>query len=166
MSCFSLCRVACADVLARWLLQPTPASARVPSALPLARRVSNVTHERANARRRHAHQSVVLGVNNTIPHSLHHVHARTHAKSTQSRSQLFSMKNGMAHACIEASSGSPPDVAPRRLRAPPAAPWLRTSRSRLHLSGLRRRRRARQGSPRAPLGRVTLRGGYNLSRLQ
>ena len=34
------------------------------------------------------------------------------------------------------------------------------------LSGLRRRRRARQGSPRAPLGRVTLRGGYNLSRLQ
>ena len=41
------------------------------------------------------------------------------------------MKNGTAHACIEASSGSPPDVAPRRLRAPPAAPWLHTPRSRL-----------------------------------
>ena len=39
-------------------------------------------------------------------------------------------------------------------------------RSEKDLSGLRRRRRARQGSPRAPLGRVTLRGGYNLSRLQ
>ena len=40
------------------------------------------SHERAIARLRHAHQRVVLGVNNTIPHSLHHVHARTHAKST------------------------------------------------------------------------------------
>jgi hypothetical protein len=32
--------------------------------------------------------------------------------------------------------------------------------------GFRACSEARQGSPRAPLGRVTLRGGYNLSRLQ
>ena len=56
---------------------------------------------------------------------------RVQKKRDLSRSQLFPMKHGTAHACIEASSGSPPDAAPRRLRAPPAAPWLRTPCSRL-----------------------------------
>ena len=41
------------------------------------------------SRRRHAHQRVVLGVNNTMAHSLHHVHARTHAKSTNLGPNFF-----------------------------------------------------------------------------
>ena len=43
----------------------------------------------------------------------------------------FSMTTGTAHACIKPTAGSPPNAALRRLRAAPAAPWLRTPHSRL-----------------------------------
>ena len=90
--------------------------------------------------RRHAHQRVVLGVNNTI-----HATLRTCVHTCQINIgyisvPTFSYENrhgtcmhptGTAHGCIEASSGSHPDAAPQRLRAPPTAPWLRTPRSRL-----------------------------------
>ena len=88
----------------------------------------NVAGKGLNSTPRNAtHTSVTLSTRITRWRRRHMTHTRAHALYNMSRSQLFSHKTCM-HA--EASAGSAPGAALRRLRTPPAAPRLRAPRGR------------------------------------